>query len=58
MKISGLKLSSLVTVEDLKEKRNTTVEQSFCETYTAFKAKVTYSSRRERERERERELWV
>ena len=58
MKISGLKSSSLVTAEDLKEKRNTTVEQCFCETYTAFKAEVTYCSRRERERERERDLGI
>ena len=48
MKISGRKSSSLVTVENLKEKRNTTVEDSFIETYTAFKAEVTYCSRRVR----------
>ena len=50
MKISGRKSSSLVTEENLKEKRNTTVEHSFCETYTAFKAAVMYCSKRERER--------
>ena len=47
MKISGRKSSSLVTVENLKEKRNSTVEYSFSETYTAFKAAVTDDNIRE-----------
>ena len=47
MKISGRKSSSLVTVVNLKEKSNTTVEHSFRETYTALKAGVTDCSRRE-----------